>query len=83
MDRVYSDLSIRLEYWDYLKDVNTAYQKIQANFKGVPIYTEILCKLFRRMMESHGTDIKVIYDTMNSVGELPISEAVRIFNEIR
>ena len=34
-------------------------------------------------MESHGTDIKVIYDTMNSVGELPISEAVRIFNEIR
>jgi|APCry1669189241_1035207.scaffolds.fasta_scaffold221913_1 hypothetical protein len=34
-------------------------------------------------MESNGIDIKVIYDTINNVGELPTSDAIKIFNEIR
>lgn len=82
MDRAFSDLSIRMDFWDAIKDLSTAFPKIQQNFKGMPIYTEIVCKLARRMMEA-GADIKVFSDVVNSAIDPPLSESYKASIEIR
>jgi hypothetical protein len=83
MDRALSDLSVRLEYWDCFRDINSAYTKVQNNFKTSPFYTEILCKLFRRMLETPGVDVKTINDNLMAITDLPTSEAVRVSIEIK
>ena len=46
------------------------------------IYTEVICKYFRRACES-GADLKTINEQLNSVQELPVTEAFKISIEIR
>ncbi|CAD8200548.1 unnamed protein product [Paramecium pentaurelia] len=56
IDKIFSELSIRLEYWECIKDLSTATQKLP---KQHPIYIEMLCKLIRRMIQSN-IDYKII-----------------------
>lgn len=71
-----------MEYWDYFKDIGTAFQKVQVTFKASPIYTEVLCKLFRRMLEA-GVDPKIIHENIQTVGEIAFTDSVKLANDIR
>ena len=83
LDRAFSDLSVRLEYWEFLRDVGTAFTKVQQSFKGSPLYMEVICKLFRRMLETPGLDIKTVYDNIQSVGEIAATDSIKLSVDIR
>lgn len=42
-----------MDYWDLFRDLGTAFQKALQNYKSTPIFTEVLCKLFRKMLENN------------------------------
>ena len=76
-DKMINDLNVYLDFWDNFKDLNTAYSKIQTSYKGHPLYLEICCRLFKRQLES-GTDVKYIYECINKMDEIPVSEIVKM-----
>jgi golgin subfamily B member 1 len=81
LERALSDLSIKLECWEYYRDLGTAFAKVQSNLKSSPFYLEMICKLFRRMLEN-GVDAKLLVDNIASVTEQP-AEHVKVSTEIR
>ncbi|KRW99762.1 hypothetical protein PPERSA_07839 [Pseudocohnilembus persalinus] len=80
-DHILSELQEQLEFWNTLRDINTGYQKIQSQFKGSPIYLEIICRFAKRLMES-GTQPDFTYQCLEQFTELPTSEALQLALEI-
>ena len=44
---------------------------------------EVICKLFRRMLETPGLDIKTVYDNIQSVGEIAATDSIKLSEDIR
>ena len=76
-----NELNSHLEFWDTFRDINTAFSKIQSNFKASPLYLEICCRLFKRLLES-GTEPKYINECINQMSDYPVCEAIKISEEI-
>ncbi len=64
MEKIRNELSIRYDFWEIMKDPQTAFPKITTSYKNHPFYLEFCCKCFKRMIEID-LDIKLILDQMN------------------
>lgn len=82
LDRAVSDLSLRMEFWESMKDLSSAVSRIQQQWKGSGMYVEMVCKLVRRLMEAGG-EIKMVSEVVNGVNESVASESYRTSMEIR
>lgn len=82
IEKMLQSVNAHLEYWDIFKDVNTAYQKVQSAYKGSPMYMEVCCKLFRRLLEM-GTDPKFVNEYIQQMGDLALLDAAKTSLEIR
>lgn len=81
MDRSLSDLSLRLDFWEAVRDLQNGFQKCSA-FKQTPIFTEVACKYFRRALES-GSDLKLLNEQLTSLADTPSTDAYKLSVEIR
>ena len=70
------ELSSHLEFWDTFKDINTAFPKIQSNFKASSLYLEICCRLFKRLLEN-GTDPKYVNECIIQMSDFPLCESIK------
>ena len=51
IESIKNQLSLKWNFWDTLKDINSALGKLQIAYKGQPVYLQLLCKFSKRCIE--------------------------------
>lgn len=80
LDKLKSDLVVKIEFWELCKDLPTALTRLQTGFKTSPFYLEFFCKVVRRMVEAGNTDLKILSDQCTQFAFVVNSEAVQILS---
>lgn len=65
IDRLKSELSLKVDFWELCKDLPNAMTRLQAGYKNSPYFLEFFCKVIRRMIETGSIDIKLISEQCN------------------
>lgn len=67
IEKMKSELSIKIDFWELCKDLQGALTRLQAVFKTSPYYLEFFCKIIRRMVEVGSIDVKLINEQCNQL----------------
>jgi len=76
-----TELSLKFDFWDLLRDHIQAFAKIQQNYKTAPFYMEFICKYLKKAVEKR-VEPKDLIEQMKQVTEIE-SEAIQAVNQIK
>lgn len=76
-----TDLSVKFDFWDLLRDHTQSFLKIQQNYKGHPNYMEFVCKYLKKGFEKR-IEPKDLIEQMKQITETT-TEPIQLLNQIR
>ena len=76
-----SELSLKFDFWDLVRDYTQAFAKIQLNYKGTPQYMEFVSKYLKKAFEKK-VEPKDLIEQMKQVVETD-SPSIQAINQIR
>lgn len=76
-----TELSLKFDFWDLVRDSTGAFAKIQQTYKGTPFYMEFVCKYLKKAFEKK-IEPKDLIEQIKQVTETD-NEPIQAINQIR